>query len=331
MTAPTATVSSVLAQVQAEITTTATSLNTIFQNAKAQPAGNLPASFEAQLLGGQIVFQQDIDAVINSFPASVSDANESNAVLIATLQNLLLAEQNLNTLFSEIDTNNNLEQPISLTGLNVLLVLADADILTAVNIAFAAYALFALEALTGELFTVSAGGAYTVDVPTGSTFVDIVLVGGGGGGGGYNYAGDGTGGNGGNTTATPTGGSTLTAAGGAGGASATGVATAGGSPGTESFDNQTYNGGAGGAKGSNGVGGNGTAPGGGGGGGGAFGSYGGIGGAAGAWAAQTIAITSGITSITGSVGAGGPGGAGTTTATNGGTGAHGGAFFYFYS
>ncbi len=330
MTTPT--VSSVLAQVQQEITTTATTLNTIFENAKAQTPANIPASFEAQLLGGQIVFQQDVDAVINSFPASVSDANESNAVLIGTLQNLLLTEQNLNTLFSEIDTNNNLEQPISLTGLNILLVAADANILLDVNFAFAAYAAFAIEALTGELFTVSAVGSYTQAVPTGAKFVDIVLVGGGGGGGGYNAAGAGTGGNGGNTTATPTGGSTLTAAGGAGGASTTGAAnSAGGSPGTESFDGQSYTGGAGGAKGNNSAGGNGAAPGGGGGGGGAFGSFGGAGGAAGAWATETIPITSGITSITGSVGAGGTAGAAVNGIDIGGTGATGRAFFYFYS
>jgi hypothetical protein len=329
MTTPT--VSSVLAQVQEEIATTATTLNTIFENAKAQPAGNIPASFEAQLLGGQIVFQQDIDAVINSFPSSVADANESNAVLIATLQNLLLTEQNINTLFSEIDTNNNLEQPISLTGLNALLVAADALILLDVNFAFAAYATFAIEALTGELFTISAVGTYTQAVPTGAKFVDVVLVGGGGGGGGYNAAPSGTGGNGGATTATPTGGSTLTAAGGAGGAASEGAAaTAGGSPGTESFDGQTYSGGAGGAKGNNSAGGNGAAPGGGGGGGGSFGSFGGAGGVAGVWAAQTIPITSGITSITGSVGAGGTSGAAINPAT-GGTGAAGRAFFYFYS
>ena len=65
MTTPT--VSSVLAQVQEEIATTATTLNTIFENAKAQPAGNIPASFEAQLLGGQIIFQQDIDEMRMGF------------------------------------------------------------------------------------------------------------------------------------------------------------------------------------------------------------------------------------------------------------------------
>ncbi|UQX12263.1 hypothetical protein [Candidatus Mycobacterium methanotrophicum] len=55
------TVSSVLAQVQEQITTNATYLNTVFQNAKGQPASNLPAGLEAQVLGGQIVFQQDIE------------------------------------------------------------------------------------------------------------------------------------------------------------------------------------------------------------------------------------------------------------------------------
>ena len=328
--ADTATVSSVLAQVQQEITTTSTLLNTVKLNADDQTPANVPAGLETQVLGGQILFQQDIDAVINSFPATVSDENESNAFLIDTLQNLLLTEQNLSNILNEIDTNNNLEQPISLTGLNVLLVLADAAILTDVAVAAASYGLFALEALTGELFSVSAVGPYTVDVPSGATFVDIVLVGGGAGGGGYNAAGSGNGGNGGNTTATPTGGSTLTAAGGTGGASATATAaSAGGSPGTESFDGQTYTGGIGGTVGASSAGGNGTAPGGGGGGG-ATGSNGGTGGTAGAWVAQTIAITDDITTITGSIGAGGTSGAATNTSV-GGTGGHGSAYFYFYS
>jgi hypothetical protein len=317
----TATVSSVLAQVQEEITTTAAALNTVFQKATDD--------LEAQVLGGQVVFQQDIDAVINSFPATVSDANESNTFLIDTLQNLLAFEQYLNTLFSEIDTNTDLEQPISLTGLNVLLVLVDAVILTDVAVAAASYASFALELYTGELFTVSAVGPYTVDVPTGATFVDMVLIGGGGGGGGYNTAGAGTGGDGGNTTATPAGGATLAAAGGAGGGSATGItATAGGSPGTEAFDGQTFPGGSGGTVGASSAGGNGAAPGGGGGGG-ANGSLGGAGGAAGVWSTQTITITDDITTISGSIGAGGASGAATNTFL-GGTGGHGSAFFYFY-
>jgi hypothetical protein len=319
--ADTVTVSSVLAQVKEEIATTATALSTVFQNATDD--------LEAQVLGGQVVFQQDIDAVINSFPATVSDANESNAFLIDTLQNLLAFEQYLNTLFSEIDTNTELGQTISLTGLNVLLVLVDAVILTDVAIAAASYASFALELYIGELFTVSAVGPYTVDVPSGATFADIVLVGGGGGGGGYNAAGSGTGGNGGDTTATPAGGSTLAATGGAGGASTTGTtATAGGSPGTESFDGQTYAGGSSGTVGASSAGGNGGTPGGGGGGG-ANGSLGGSGGAAGVWAAQTIAITDDITTISGSIGAGGASGAATNTYL-GGAGGHGSAFFYFY-
>ncbi len=322
--ADTVTVSSVLAQVQQEITTTATLLNTVFQNAANTPG------IEAQVLGGQVVFQQDIDTVINSFPSSVSDANESNIFLIDTLQNLLAFEQYLNTLFTEIDTYSDLDQPISLTGFNVLLVLADAAIMTDVAVAAASYGLFALEIYIGELFTVSAVGPYTVNVPTGAKFVDIVLVSGGGGGGGYNAAGAGTGGNGGDTTATPTGGSLLTATGGAGGASATTTsATAGGSPGAESFDGQTYVGGIGGTVGASSAGGNGGAPGGGGGGG-ANGALGGAGGAAGVWAAQTIAITDDITTISGSIGAGGTSGP-ATNASVGGAGGHGSAYFYFYT
>jgi hypothetical protein len=328
--ADTVTVSSVLAQVQEEITTTATLLNTVKQNADEQTPANIPAGLEVQVLGGQLLFQQNIDAVIDSFPATVADANESNAFLIATLQNLLLSEQNLSNILSEIDTNNNLEQPISLTGLNVLLVLVDAVILADVAIAAGSYGQFALDVLTGELFTVSAVGPYAQAVPTGAKFVDIVLVGGGGGGGGFNAADSGTGGSGGATTATPTGGSTLTAAGGAGGASTTATtASAGGSPGTESFDGRTYTGGSGGTVGASSAGGNGAAPGGGGGGG-ATGSLGGAGGAAGVWAAQTIAITDDITTISGSVGNGGTSGA-ASNASVGGTGGHGSAYFYFYT
>jgi hypothetical protein len=327
------TVSSVLAQVQQEASANATLLNTVFQDAKSAPVSdNLPAGNELQVLGGQILFQRDIDAVLNSFPASVSSANESNAALIGTLQSLLAVEQLLNKTLSDIDTNDNYEQAISLTGLNVALVLADAAILTNTSLAFAAYALFALEALAGQLVTVSAPGAYTVNIPSGAVSVDMVLDGGGGGGGGYNTAGSGTGGAGGETTATPTGGSTLSAAGGAGGASSeSAAASAGGSPGAESFDGRTYLGGLGGAAGVNSAGYPGTAPGGGGGGGGAYGSVGGQGGGAGVWAAQNVVITSAMTEITGSVGDGGAGGSGTTIFTNGGNGGNGSAFFYFYS
>jgi len=328
--AATVTVSSVLAQVQAQSTTNLTLLNTVFQNTKGQlpvPTGN-----EGQFLGGQILFLQDINTFLNSLPSSLSTTNDSNQALIATLQNLLLIEQDLNNTLSQIETNDTYEQPIALTGLNVVVVLDDALILTDVAAAAITYAFFAYEALSKELVTVSAPGAYTVPVPSGATYVDIVLKGAGGGGGGYNTAGAGTGGTGGDTTATPSGGSTLTAVGGPGGASSeTATASAGGSAGSEDFDGYTYGGGTGGAAGSNSVGGNGTAPGGGGGGGGAFGSYGGTGGAAGAWAAETIAITSGMTEITGSVGTGGTGGASTDVFAVGGSGGNGEAFFRFYS
>jgi len=327
--AATVTVSSVLAQVQQQATTNLTLLNTVFQNTKGGPLP-VPTGNEGQFLGGQILFQQNVSAFLNSLPSSLSATNDSNMALINTLQNLLLVEQDLNNTLSQIETNDNYEQPIALTGLNVVVVLDDALILTDVAAAAITYAFFAYEALSKELVTVSAPGAYTVPVPSGAKFVDIVLSGAGGGGGGYATAG--TGGTGGDTTATPTGGSTLTAAGGLGGASSeTATASAGGSPGDESFDGYTYGGGNGGAAGSNSVGGNGTAPGGGGGGGGAFGSYGGTGGKAGAWAAQTIAITSGTTEITGSVGAGGTGGTSTDVFATGGSGGNGEAFFRFYS
>lgn len=326
------TVSSVLVQVQQAVSANTTLLNTVLQNAKSSTPG-LPYSFESQVIGGQIVFHQSIETTINSFPAEVSAENETNALLIATLQNLLANLQAVNTTISDINTDGNLEQPISLTGLNVLLLFNDALVLTNTSSAAVQYALFALDALSTQLVTVSAAGAYTVPIPAGAKFVDIVLSSAAGGGGGYDTPGAGTGGDGGDTTATPTGGATLTAAGGAGGASTTNTAaTAGGSPGNESFDGETYTGGTGGAPGNNSPGGNGTAPGGGGGGGGAFGSFGGVGGAAGVWVAGTIPITSGMTEITGSVGTGGtPGAASAGANAQGGTGGDGRAFFNFYS
>jgi hypothetical protein len=331
--AATATASSVLAQVQQQATTNLTLVNTVFQDATKDPlSDNLPSGNELQVLGGQILFQQDINAFLTSLPSSLSSANDTNQGLINFLQNLLLIEQNLNNTLNQIDTYDSLEQPISLTILNIAVALDDAGILLDVGFIFAAYALFALEAMTGNLVTVNTPGAYTVNVPSGAKYVDMVLAGGGAGGGGYNNAGTGSGGNGGNTTATPAGGSTLTAAGGPGGANNTVAATAGMSPGNEAWDGQTYTGGNGGAVGSNGAGGNGTTPGAGGGGGGAYGSYGGAGGTNGSWATETLAVTSGMTTITGTVGAGGTGGvasAGYNAA--GGAGAHGEAFFYFYS
>jgi hypothetical protein len=325
------TVSSVLAQVQAEATTNLDTITSVYAACLAEPAQNLPAGFEGQVLGGHFLFQQNVSAYLNSLPSSLSPTDDASPGLIATLQDLLAIQQNLNNILNEIQTNDTYQQPISLTVLNILLLLADAEILYDVAVAAVVYAYFALEALTGHLVSVGATGSYSVTIPSGTTYVDIVLLGAGGGGGGYDAAGSGTGGNGGNTTATPAGGSTLTASGGAGGASSTGAAnSAGGSPGTETFDSQTYIGGTGGATGSNGPGGGGGAPGAGGGGGGSFGSYGGVGGGAGQWMAETIAVTSGMTTITGTVGAGGTGGASSDGAT-GGAGAHGEAFFYFYS
>ncbi|WP_343577242.1 hypothetical protein [Mycobacterium sp.] len=330
--AATPTVSSVLVQVQQQVSANTTLLNTVLQNAKLPPAG-LPASFESQVIGGQIVFHQSIETTINSFLAEVSTENETNPLLIATLQNLLANLQAVNTTITDIDTSDNLEQPISLTGLNVLLLFNDALVLTNTSSAAVQYALFARDALSTQLVTVSAAGAYTVPIPAGAKYVDIVLSSAAGGGGGYDTPGAGTGGDGGDTTATPTGGATLTAKGGKGGASTTSATnSAGASPGNESFDGETYTGGTGGAPGNNSPGGNGTAPGGGGGGGGAFGSFGGAGGAAGEWVAGTIPITSGMTEITGSVGTGGtPGAASAGVNAQGGTGGNGIAFFNFYS
>jgi hypothetical protein len=287
--------------------------------------------FEGQVLGGHFLFQQNISAYLNSLPSSLSPTNDASPGLIQTMEDLLVAQQSLNNILNEIQTNDTYQQPVSLTILNILLLLADAEILFDVAVAALAYAAFALEALIGHLVSVGASGSYTVPIPSGTKFVDIVLLGAGGAGGGYDAAGSGTGGTGGSTTATPAGGSTLTAAGGVGGASSTGTGnSAGGSPGTTVFDNQTYIGGHGGAAGSNGPGGGGGAPGAAGGGGGSFGSYGGVGGTAGAWTTTTIPVTSGMTTITGTVGAGGTGGASSDGAT-GGNGANGEAFFYFYS
>jgi hypothetical protein len=327
------TASSVLAQVQQQSAANLTLVNAVFADAQTQGGtkANLPAGFEAQFLGGQILFQQDINTFLNSLPSSLSGTNDGNQGLISALNSLLQLEVNLNNTLSQIQTYDDLEQPIQLTGLNIVVVVDDAAILTEVSAIGFTYAGFAYSALTGNLVTVNTPGAYTVNVPSGAKYVDLVLLGGGGGGGGYDTAGAGTGGTGGNTTATPTGGSLLTALGGTGGASSTGsVATVGGSPGNETFDGHTYNGGAGGAAGYNGAGGNGIAPGGGGGGGASYGSYGGQGGMAGDWAVQTIAISAGTTQITGTVGAGGTAGAAANTAT-GGIGAHGEAFFTFYS
>ncbi len=311
-----------------------TTLMTAFQAAENPPTSdNLPSTNEIQVLGGQILFQQQIDAFLNSLPTSVSAANEGNPALIGLLQLLLAAQESLSTILAAIETNNKYQQAIGLTVNNVSLVLTDAAILGGTGLVAAAYAVFSFDQFTTQVVTVSAAGAYTVPIPAGAKFADIVLSSAGGGAGGYNNPGAGTGGDGGDTTATPTGGATLTAKGGTGGASTTSATnSAGASLGDESFDGQTYTGGKGGAPGNNSPGGNGTAPGGGGGGGGAFGSFGGAGGTAGQWVAGTIPITSAMTEITGTVGAGGTAGAASAGANaQGGTGGDGSAFFVFYT
>lgn len=330
----TETVSNVLAQVQEQAATNLTLVKSVFQDAQTQASGtygNNTAGLEAQVLGGQVLVQQDINAFLNSLPATLSPANDSNSLLLAAMQNLLLILQNQNNTLNQIKTYQDLVQPIDLTIANVALILEDANIVLDVAFAAITYAYFVYELLVGELVSVTAVGNYTVAIPTGATWVDVVLIPGGAGGGGYDTPGAGTGAAGGTTTATPNGGATITAPGSPGGASATGTtATAGGSPGNLSYDGASYTGGYGGGAGYNGAGYNGTAPGGGGGGGASFGSYGGSGGSAGAWVTTTLQITSGMTEFTGTVGAGGTGGAAENTAV-GGNGAAGAAYFRFYS
>jgi len=332
--ATTTTVSSVLAQVQAQAATNLTLVQSVFQDATTQASGtygNVTAGLEAQVLGGQILVQQDINAFLNSLPSTLSAENDSNSLLIATMQNLLLILQNQNNTLNQIKTYQDLVQPIDLTVANVSLILEDANIVLDVAFAAITYAYFVYELLVGELVSVTTVGNYTVAIPTGATWVDIVLIAGGPGGGGYNTPGAGTGAAGGATTATPNGGATVTAVSAPGGASATGTtASAGGSPGNLSYDGGSYSGGFGGGAGYNGAGGTGTAPGGSGGGGASFGSYGGAGGSANTWTKTTIQITSGMTEFTGTVGAGGAGGAAENTAV-GGHGATGAAYFRFYS
>jgi hypothetical protein len=326
------TASSVLSQLLQQDAANLTLVKNVF--AAAQDQGqyiNAPAGFEAQFLGGQILFQQDVSAFLTSLPTSLSATNDQDSLLIGYLQTMLQLETDMSNTLNQIETYDNLEQPIQLTGLNVVVLSDDALILGTAALAAGRYGYFAYEAYTPNLVTVNTPGPYSVNVPSSAKYVDIVLIGGGGGGGGYDTAGAGTGGNGGNTTATPTGGSLVTAAGGMGGASSTSTtAGAGTPPGNQTFDGSTYDGGNGGAAGYNSAGANGSAPGAGGGGGASYGSYGGAGGLAGTWATDTIAVTSGMTTITGTVGAGGTAGAAENTAT-GGAGGHGEAFFNFYS
>ena len=126
----------------------------------------------------------------------MSATNDANTTLISELQALLQLEENLSNTLNQIETFQDLEQPIQLTGLNVVVLLDDAAILTEAALVAAAYAYFAYEAYTPNLVTKTTPGAYSVTVPSGAKYVDIVLIGGGGGGGGYNNAGTGSGGNG---------------------------------------------------------------------------------------------------------------------------------------
>ncbi len=329
MTSPTA--SELVTQLQQQGTTTLDALNTVFSAASNSPTANPISLIEAQLLGGQILFQQSVNAFLNSLPTSLTPVQDSNPGLVYNLGNLLLILQNLVPVFDEIGTNDTYQQPIALSGLNLTVGFADAGIISDLGMIANTYALFVWELLIGSPANVTTAGSYTVPIPTGATWVDIILLGGGGAGGGYNAVGSGTGGTGGNTTATLQGGATYTAAGGAGGASSeTTAATVGAAPGDISFDGHSYFGGWAGGAGYNSAGENATAPGAAGGGGGSYGSVGGAGGAAGAYFTITVPIPSGATEITGSVGAGGTGGAAINAAV-GGEGAPGAAWFCFYS
>jgi hypothetical protein len=329
------TASQVLAQVQQQSAAALTALNTAFTQANELPAFNTTAGIEAQFLGGQILFQQNLDTFLNSLPSTLTPVEDSNAGLIASLQNLLLILSNLTTIFPQMYTNCFYAQPISLVLDNFIVFLGDSGIMLDIFGIATTYGGFAYELLVGGSPVINeTPGSYSVAIPTGATWVDIILLGAGAGGGGYNTS-PVPGGNGGNTTATPTGGSTYTAAGGTGGIGGDTVAATPGSstnPLILSYNGwlDAYTGGIGGNAGYGGPGGGSIGPGGGGGGGGDGTTHGGSGGSAGAWATFTIPITAGITAITGTIGAPGQGGAATNTA-HGGNGGPGMAVFRFYS
>lgn len=332
-TSPTA--SEVLAQVQQQSAAALAALNTAFTQANELPAFNTTAGIEAQFLGGQILFQQNLDTFLNSLPSTLTPVEDSNAGLIASLQNLLLILTNLTTIYPQIYTNCLYAQPISLVLYNFIVFLADSGIMLDIFTVATTYGGFAYELLVGGSPVIfETPGNYSVAIPTGATWVDIILLGAGAGGGGYNTS-PVPGGNGGNTTATPTGGSTYTAGGGYGGIGGDTVAATPGSstnPLILSYNGwlDAYTGGIGGNAGYAGPGGGSIGPGGGGGGGGDATTHGGSGGGAGAWQTFTIPITAGITEITGTIGAPGQGGAATNTA-HGGNGGPGMAVFRFYS
>ncbi len=331
----TPTASEVLASVQQQSAAALTALNTAFSDVNSNlPAFNTTAGIEAQFLGGQILFQQNLDTFLNSLPASLTPDEDANPFLISSLQNLLLVLTNLTTIFPQIYTNCLYAQPISLVNYNFIVFLGDSGIMLDIANIATTYGGYAYDLLVGaNPVIIDTPGSYSLTVPTGATWVDIILLGAGGGGGGYNTQ-PVPGGNGGNTTATPTGGSTYTASGGYGGIGGSTVAATPGSSTSpliliyDGYDG--YTGGIGGNAGYAGPGGGSIGPGGGGGGGGDATTHGGSGGNAGAWATFTIPITAGMTAITGTIGAVGQGGAATNTA-KGGNGGPGQAVFRFYS
>lgn len=309
--------------------------NTAFSDVNTNlPGFNTTAGIEAQFLGGQILFQQNLDTFLNSLPSSLTPVEDGNQGLIDSLQNLLLILTNLTTIFPQIYTNCLYAQPISLVTYNFIVFLGDSGIMLDIANIATTYGGFAYDLLVGaNPVIIETPGSYSVPIPTGATWVDIILLGAGAGGGGYNTQ-PVPGGNGGNTTATPTGGSTYTAAGGTGGIGGSTVAATPGSSTNpliliyDGYDG--YTGGIGGNAGYAGPGGGSIGPGGGGGGGGDATTHGGSGGNAGGWATFTIPITAGMTEITGTIGAVGQGGAATNTA-HGGNGGPGMAVFRFYS
>lgn len=328
------TASEVLALAQQQSATALNALNSAFSQSNELPAFNTTAGIEAQFLGGQILFQQNLDTFLNSLPSSLTPAQDANQGLIDSLQNLLLTLTNLTTVFPQFYTNCLYAQPISLVTDNFIVFLADSAIMLDIFNIATTYGGYAYDLLVGaNPVIIETPGSYSEPIPTGATWVDIILLGAGAGGGGYNDQ-PVPGGNGGNTTATPTGGSTYTAAGGYGGiGGSTVTATAGSStnPVLLTYNGYVaYTGGLGGGAGFSGPGGSPIGPGGGGGGGASITGAGGSGGKAGAWATFTIPITPGMTEITGTIGTGGQGGA----AINGATGGNGGpgmAVFRFYS
>jgi hypothetical protein len=214
------TASEVLAQVQEQSAAALAALNTAFTDVNDPTkiaAFNTTAGIEAQFLGGQILFQQNLDTFLNSLPSTLTPVEDGNASLIASLQNLLYILTNLTTIFPQIYTNCFYAQPISLVNYNFIVFLGDSGIMLDIfNIALT-YGGFAYELLVGGSPVIfETPGSYSVAIPTGATWVDIILLGAGAGGGGYNTQ-PVPGGNGGSTTATPTGGSTYTASGGIGG------------------------------------------------------------------------------------------------------------------